>query len=335
MVAGSGDCGNHTQRVPYLVQSLQYDELANTALLQGTKGDWQSLVHAYELHIGKPTSMPQTKLKREDAKFNINKALDFASIKVEAEGLSGQIECPKPDCGLTGNVEVSIDVSVGLPEIIDKAVFRVQATGVAAQMKPKLTIGVEPEALKKDVVPKWSKDILTAVPIYAIVLGDLAELGVVADLLVGIEMTGLEGQFSVTAGAKATIPDTAYAEVDFKNLGNGIKHGQWTPSIDMLEPDISGSISAKFKVFAAPELKFAATGLRTIYPVLKLVYLRLVTDYCLDLGYEAGLQLNLPYYEAQATLKEGEFISPEVLLSCCSHLTTNQIHLVASATRKM
>lgn len=264
MVAGSGDCGNHTQRIPYLVRSLQYDETANTAQLHGTTSDWQSLVHAYELHIGKETSIPNLKPKREDTKFNINKPLDFASIKVEAEGLSGQIECPKPDCGLTGALDVSIDVSVGLPEIIDKAVFRVQATGVSAQMKPKLTVGVEPEALKKEVVPKWSKNVLTAVPIYAIVLGDLAELGVVADLLVGIEMTGLEGQFSVTAGAKATLPDTAYAEVDFKNLGNGIQHGQWTPSIDMLEPDISGSISAKFKVFAAPELKFAATGLSKI-----------------------------------------------------------------------
>lgn len=52
MVAGQGDCGNNTRRLPYLVSTIAYDEERNTARLTAIMGSWKDLLHSYELHVG-------------------------------------------------------------------------------------------------------------------------------------------------------------------------------------------------------------------------------------------------------------------------------------------
>lgn len=66
MVAGQGDCGNNTRRLPYLVSTIAYGEDRNTARLNATLGSWKDLLHSYELRVGSvPMSSDLSLAKRQ------------------------------------------------------------------------------------------------------------------------------------------------------------------------------------------------------------------------------------------------------------------------------
>ncbi|KAJ9657809.1 hypothetical protein H2201_008022 [Coniosporium apollinis] len=258
MVAGAGDCGDNPHRVPYLVHSIQYDEAANTARLDATTDEWKNLVHSYELRVGRVTPQPGIKLRRKDGDdstaFSVTKAFPF-EVKVEAGPVAGKLECD--DCELSGSLNVNMHVTFGLPDIIDKA-FKKEVV------------------LKKSALPQ-------PIPLYAITLGGFMRLGAFTEVVIGVEATGFEGTIAVESGATATVPDTAFVEVDFKNLDGGIKRSSWVPKVDVAPVTISGQMSTKVQVFVAPALKLEASAL--------------------DFGYEAAIELKAPYYEAQLSVE--------------------------------
>ena len=257
MVAAADDCGANSHRIPYLVSSVQYDEELNSACLTPTTDSWKNLVHSYELHIGTVPVPPERKVRSRDiddsGAFSVAKMFPF-KVKVEAGPLLGELDCE--DCGLAGNLNVDMHINYGLPDIIDSAIFRLGRRGIRAQAHPKLTIGAQH---KKKFV--WDNSVLSEpIPLYAITLGGFMKLGVFNDVKVGVELTSFEGQFAVQSGATATIPDTAYVEIDFKKLGTP-KTSSWTPRIDVAPLKITGQAAAAFQLFVMPELKLEASAL--------------------------------------------------------------------------
>lgn len=269
MVAGAGDCGDNPHRVPYLVHSIQYDEAANTARLDATTDEWKNLVHSYELRVGRVTPQPGIKLRRKDGDdstaFSVTKAFPF-EVKVEAGPVAGKLECD--DCELSGSLNVNMHVTFGLPDIIDKAVFRLEPKGIKAQAHPKLTLGAQ---FKKEVVLKKSA-LPQPIPLYAITLGGFMRLGAFTEVVIGVEATGFEGTIAVESGATATVPDTAFVEVDFKNLDGGIKRSSWVPKVDVAPVTISGQMSTKVQVFVAPALKLEASALGRLHQQTRLLF---------------------------------------------------------------
>ena len=257
MVAGAGDCGTDTPRVPYLVSSIQYDEELNTARLTATTDDWKNLVQSYELHVGKALMPAERRVKVRDVEdskaFSVAKMFPF-EVKVEAGPLLGKLECE--DCGLAGSLNVDMHITYGIPDIIDSAVFHLEPQGIRAQAHPKLTIGAQH---KKEFV--WDKSLFPEpIPLYAITLGGFMRLGVFNDVKLGVEVTSFEGQLTFEAGATATIPDTAFLEIDFRKL-EAPKTSSWTPQIDVAPLKMAGKAGAGFQLFVMPELKLEASAL--------------------------------------------------------------------------
>jgi hypothetical protein len=257
MVAGAGDCGTNAHRIPYLVSTIQYDEATNVAHLHGKTDKWKNIVHAYELHVGKAPMPRDRKVKTravdDSSAFSVAKAFPF-KVKVEVATLLGELECE--DCGLGGSLDVDMHINYGLPDIIDAAVFRMTPQNIIAQAHPKLTIGSQ-----KKAVGKWDKDLLPEpIPLYAITLGGFVRLGVFTDVKLGFE-AAVEGTLSFTSGATATIPNSAFVEVDFKDLGSGPKSSPWTPDVDMAPLKVSGQAAGTFQLFIMPELKLEASAL--------------------------------------------------------------------------
>jgi hypothetical protein len=257
IVAAAGDCGTDKPRIPYLVSSIQYDEELNSARLTATTDDWKNCVHAYELHVGKTAMPPARRLKTRD--LDESKAFSIATmfpfeLKVEAGPLLGKLDCE--DCGLAGSLNVDMHINFGIPDLIDSAVFRLEPKGIKAQAHPKLTIGAQ---YKKEF--EWEVSILPdPIPLYAITLADFMRLGVFNDVKVGVELTSFEGQLSVQSGATATIPDTAFLEIDFKKIGPP-KTSSWMPKIDVAPLKVTGQAAAGFQLYVLPELKLEASAL--------------------------------------------------------------------------
>jgi hypothetical protein len=257
MVAAAGDCGTNPHRVPYLVSSIQYDEELNIARLTATTDDWKNLIHQYELHVGKVPMPPARRLKTRDfddsTVFSVAKPFPF-SVKIEVEPLMGQLECT--DCGLEGRLNVELHIKFGFPEILNSAVFRIAPQGIKAQAHPKLTIGAH---FKKQIV--WKENLLpTPIPLYAITMGGIVNLGAFTDVSGGVELSAFDGQLAIEGGATATIPETAFLEIDFKNLGDP-KRSSWMPKIDVAPVQITGQAAAGFQLFVMPELKLEASVL--------------------------------------------------------------------------
>jgi len=256
MVAGAGDCGDNTDRTPYMVHTLRYDEISNTAYLSVTTGAWEDFVHAYELRVGKVSEPAHRRLRRDK---NDKTAMSFEKpfpfkVKVEVGSILGELECE--DCYFGGGLDVDMHIAFGIPDIIDKAVFRMQPKAIQVRAKTKLTVGSK--AGQKTV---WKRSLLPEpVPLYGITLAGFMRLGLFTDFLLGLEATAFEGTFSVVTGAKAAIPDSAFVEVDFKDLGD-IDSSSWAPTVDPYPFEVSGKATTKLQLFIAPELKLEASAL--------------------------------------------------------------------------
>ncbi|ORY11103.1 hypothetical protein BCR34DRAFT_332991 [Clohesyomyces aquaticus] len=279
MVAAAGQCGNNTYRTPYMVHSLKYDEGPNIAHLTVTTGKWETLVHSYELRLGKVTPPASSKLIRrkdgdDSTAFSLAKPFDF-KVKVEATPLAGELACV--GCELTGSLDVDMHVAFGIPDIIDKATFKMQPKGISASINPSLTV-----TAKTEDKTEWKHTLYPApIPIYGITLGGFMRLGFFSDFIMGLESTAFDGSITVATGWKATIPDSAFVEVDFRNLGDGIKSSSWMPTFSRKPLTITGKVSMKAQLFIAPTIKLEASAL--------------------DFGYEGELELKMPTYDMEAT----------------------------------
>lgn len=265
IVAGVGDCGDNKHRKPYLISSLDYNEASNTANLKGKTGGWKELIHAYEIDVGKAPVNHERRLALRDTTdhkaFNVAKVFPF-NVEVEVGAAVGRFSCE--DCGLGGNLNLDMHIKYGIPDIIDQAIFHLNPENVIAQAHPTLELGAQ----KKFDAVEWDQSVLPApVPLYGITLGGVVDLGLFADYQIGAELS-FEGTISVTTGATATIPNSAYVEVDFRNLGDGIKSSPWTPDVDVMKPVFQGQASGVLEFWGKPQIKLEASvaGMFTPWP---------------------------------------------------------------------
>ena len=257
IVAGPGDCGTNKYRVPYLVSRLNYDEKLNIARLAARADEWKNLIHAYTLNV-KSTKLPAHRriVRRDGGKaFSLTKDLQF-SAKVEIGAVEGTLECD--NCGLSGYLNVDMEVSKGFPKLIDKALIRVQPKGIKLIAEPKLTIAA---SHKFDPAP-WRVPLIPSIPIgTGITIGGFIKLGTFLGLKGGIEITTIQGSITIETGATVTISDSALLEVDFVNLGKGVTRQNWTPIVNKKPIRITGSASAGLQVYLMPEVELEASAL--------------------------------------------------------------------------
>lgn len=256
MVAGQGDCGNNTRRLPYLVSTIAYDEDRNTARLTATLGSWKDLLHSYELRVGSvPNSSDLGLAKREwtkEASLDMSANLDFKK-EVKTGPVFGEILCDP--CNLTGKMkfELVIEVRWNLQVNVQ---FRVAPQGVTAKAKLALKVGSE---LKSE--PITFKEHMLKIPLSGISIpGGILTLGPVLDLSIGGELSAIEGSVTVEVGATATLPDTAVLQADMLNPSKN-KFSSWVPRIVKDDFELQAKLSFSVQLFWEPALKLQAEAL--------------------------------------------------------------------------
>lgn len=256
MVAGQGDCGNNTHRLPYLVSTIAYDEESNTARLTATVGSWKDLLHSYELRVGSvPMSSDLGLAKREwtkEASLDMSANLNFKT-EVETGPVSGELACDP--CYTTGKMKFELVVEVRLNLQVNLH-FQVAPQGVTAKATLALKVGSE---LKSE--PITFKESMLKVPLSGISIpGDILTIGPVLDLSVGGELSAIEGSITVAAGATATLPDTAVLQADLLNPSNN-KFSSWVPRIVKDDFTLKAQLSFSVQLFLEPALKLQAEAL--------------------------------------------------------------------------
>jgi hypothetical protein len=254
MVAGNGDCGWNTQRQPFLVSSIAYDEDQNVASLRANSSDWQTVAHSYDLQIGNiplPDGALEARDLSQDVSLDLSTSFPF-NAKYTQGDLSAALECTK--CGTGGSINFELKVSTKFL-VPTGASIKIAPKDVSAQAHIKLTgSGALTEA-------KTFKKTIVSIPLNSITIpGGIVNIGPNLDVNVGFEISAFSGSTSISSGATINLSDSAILELDLLNPSNNEFSG-WAPTVDTEPLKIDGKISGGVQIFAQPALKLVAEAL--------------------------------------------------------------------------
>lgn len=158
MVAGKGDCGDNTYRIPYKVSKIDYDEERNTAKLTATSGSWKSLIHSYELHVGQVPMSNELGLERrdytKDASFNLAANFD-SKLKVKTGAVFGELVCNP--CGISGLIKFEFIAKTKFLVPVD-LIFKMSPEAVKAEFGLSFELASEAE-IKQNIEKdgRWAR----------------------------------------------------------------------------------------------------------------------------------------------------------------------------------
>jgi hypothetical protein len=255
MVAGVGDCGNNTRRIPYVISTMAFDEDANTAVLTANQTDWQTLAHSYDLTVGSVSNSNSTSaLERRDidktANIDFNHDLPF-SFAIGANGLEARIACT--NCSSSGSFDMEFKVSQKL----------LIPTGASMKIKPKDVSAIAQIKLSGsgEVTDALTKEFnIIEIPISGIKIPGILDLGPFLTVSVGAELSAIAISAGVQSGATAKLSNDAILEVDLLNPEENSFSG-WEPQIDVVDVRVDASISGGVAVFLKPAIELQAEAL--------------------------------------------------------------------------
>lgn len=259
MVAGPGDCGDNENRIPFVISTLQYDEVANKATLGAARANWTAIAHTYDLVIGSNGAQNEsTQIVARD--INKDTSIDFnhdltGSLSLSSGDLSASVTCL--DCSTKGSFDMQFTISQKL-FIPTGASMTLKPKGVSALAKVKLSgTGTVTDSLTKTVD-------LVSIPISGLTIPGVFDLGPFLTVALGAQLTGISVTAGVTSGAEATICDDAVVEMNLLDPEEN-KFSGWEPKVDILDTSVDGSISGGAQVFLQGSLELKATALGTLF----------------------------------------------------------------------
>lgn len=263
MVAGPGDCGNNTDRTPYVISAMQYDEAANKATLAAQQSDWVAVSHTYDLNVG---AVGQDAAKRSDlALRDIDKtsSIDFnhdmtGSFALGIGNKEARITCL--NCSTAGQFDMQFTISqkLGIPT---GASMKFSPKGVSAIAQMKLSGSVDvTDALTKTF------DILS-IPISGLKIPGILDFGPFLTVAIGAELTAITVTAGVTSGATGNFKDEAIVEMDLLDPTKN-KFSGWEPNVDIIDVTVDGSISGGVAVFMQPSIEMKMEALSKYSPTI-------------------------------------------------------------------
>jgi len=260
LVTEPDQCYQGDDRSPYLVKTITFDESKLTACLNAEEVEWKDVAQNFHLNVGHEYVDPTTAnvthphlVKKEDAKFdlsmNYNQQLfNFAKDSGDTAGL-----------GLSANAEITtggsmvadfdIDTFFGVPKGVS---MRIYPQGVYGQIM--LSLNAD-GTLGKPL--DWAMKPEIEIPVGALNIKGLLELGPYITMGVHLGSSALTGTATWSAGAKASLKDTA--EVKAQLLGSGdntIK--DWDPIFEKIDPTFSAEISGDVRAWGELGVQFKA-----------------------------------------------------------------------------
>lgn len=262
MVAGKGDCGNNTYRLPYLVSTIAYDEERNIAHLNATVGAWKDLIHSYDLRVGSVPMSSNWGLEKRDwnPEFSVDMSTNLKFKKaVKVGSVTGELACDP--CYTTGRMKFELVISVRWLVQVNLQ-FRVAPQGFTAKARLALKVASKLPSGAVSV-----KEHMGKIPLAGISIGNgVLTLGPVIDMSVGGEISAVEGSITVAAGATATLPDTALLQADLFDPSNN-KFSSWTPRIVKDEFTVQAKLSLSVEMYLAPDLKLQGEAIGKFSPM--------------------------------------------------------------------
>jgi hypothetical protein len=283
MVAGPGECGNNTNRIPFVVSSLKFDEEANNAQLTASKGEWKTVAHSYDLVVG---NVPSGTLQRrvdvsKDLSIDASSQFPF-SVSLGSGSLTAGLACT--NCSTTGKFNMQLKASVHLFKD-DELSVTVAPQDVSAIAQVKLTATA-------DITGSLSKDFeIIKIPIDGITIPKILDLGPFLTVSVGAQLGPLQVTGGLQTGATAFFDNSAILKFDLLNPSNNQFSG-WDPNIDTIPITVDGRISGAVSIFVKPEVSFEAK--------------------VFGKGFEFGLNLKAPNVNAKLELIEGMICPPRL-----------------------
>jgi hypothetical protein len=294
MVAGVGDCGDNTQRIPFVISTIAYDEAANLATLSATQSNWTAVAHTYDLTVGQitqPSAQSDALRTRDvDKSTSIDFVHDFPfSFAISANGLEAKLACT--NCSSTGSFDMQLHISTKL-FIPTGAKMKLAPRGVSAIGQVKLSgSGSLTDALTKEFE-------IISIPLAGIKIPEILELGPFLTVSVGAEISAISLSASVQAGATARLDDAAIMEVDLLNPEQNTFSG-WEPTIDAVDVRVDASISGGVAVFLKPSVELKAEALGELLIEFDRSFENWEADNNAGHGFEIGLNLKVPNINAK------------------------------------
>ncbi|PSN72367.1 hypothetical protein BS50DRAFT_630409 [Corynespora cassiicola Philippines] len=270
MVAGVGDCGNNTNRIPFKISRLSYDEVANQATLTSERVEWQSFAN-YDLKVGSVAPAQSNIQARDiDKSTSIDMNHDFPfSVALGSGPLEARLACT--NCSSTGQFDLEFAVS-------QKAFI---PTGASMKLKPKgvSAIGQIKLSGSGSVTDPLIETIdILEIPISGLSIPGILDFGPFLTVAVGAELSAITLTAGVTTGATAKLSDDAILEMDLLNPEEN-KFSGWDPEFDAIDVTVDGSISGGVAIFLQPSVELQAEALGK--------------------GFEIGLNLRVPNVNAK------------------------------------
>ncbi|KAJ4300924.1 hypothetical protein N0V90_003013 [Kalmusia sp. IMI 367209] len=286
LVTEPDQCYQGDDRSPYLVKTINFDKSKLTACLNAEEVEWKDVAQNFHLSTSHEYVNPGTAnvthphlVKKDDAKFdlsmNYNQPLfNFGKDASETSGLSLSANA-QITTGGSMVADFDIETSWGFPSEVS---LKVHPQGVYGQIMLELNAD---GTLGKPL--DWAMTPEIEIPVGALNIKGILELGPYITMGVHLGSSALTGTATWSAGAKASLKDSA--EVKAVLLGGGdntIK--DWDPVFEKVDPTFSAEISGDVRAWGELGVQFKAE-------VLSLW------------GYQASVDAELPYFEAKLAAK--------------------------------
>ncbi|KKA22124.1 hypothetical protein T310_3864 [Rasamsonia emersonii CBS 393.64] len=215
LIADDPGCGPDDQRVPFYINSVEYDEQHSTVHLHGSEKAWQEVAQTFDLEYGTVSPPPQSNLSKRFGEWGTTKGFSVplsnnldGNIFYEHIPSGGTFRLDCTDCGISGSLDVTFKISV-------------------SYSKGFLDIPI----------PAWDFEI-----------PDIGGFATHFKGKIGISLSKTQDAVTIDFGAVAKLQDSAVAKLDLVNPDDEQFHG-WLPTFQAKPFHLSNNISADVSVY--------------------------------------------------------------------------------------
>ncbi|KAB8258725.1 hypothetical protein BDV32DRAFT_139455 [Aspergillus pseudonomiae] len=263
VVAGTGQCGWNTHRVPFAASKIEFDDHTKTAKLQARRSEWKDVFHSFELSVGRvakeeahDTCVAPQHTKRKEHEKTLTMSFDHPwnlpqkDFSTPEDPFSLTLSCDQ--CGTKGSFELGFYLRTK-KHIPKAATFTLTPHGVSARLGPKLT-------LSGDFTEEYSQQFdLAKIPIYGYSIPGILDLGPQVVFSLGFSVGPVSGSASVSSGIDISLLDSAELKIDL--LSPHVVHSGWTPQVRAEPVQVDARIEAGVNIHAKAAIQLAAEAL--------------------------------------------------------------------------
>ncbi|PSN65344.1 hypothetical protein BS50DRAFT_589756 [Corynespora cassiicola Philippines] len=281
LVTEPDQCYPGDNRSPYVVSDIKFDENKLMATITAEEKPWEKVAKNFKLHVGHEYVNPATAnvthphLKRAEGKtmdishsFNAN-LFEYAKDSSETKGMALSADAEITTAGAIV-ADFDLEVALFIPKDLS---IKISPQDVTADFILSLTAdGTLGKALD------WTMKPEIEIPIGAINIKKILEIGPFVTMGVHFGSSALEGTGTMKAGAKAKLSNDAHVDVKLRHPEENSIDG-WKPEFEKIDPTFSAEIGGDVRAWGELGITIKAEAFGAW-------------------GYQVGVDAQLPYFQA-------------------------------------